>query len=70
MKEKPKKWMQTASKAMEKAGTKGSFREIAKREGGMGKDGKIKAAFIEKETKSKNPAIRKKANFAKNVRGR
>lgn len=62
------KWIQKASDKMEKKGTKGSFRAIAKKEGGMSKDGKIKSSFIDKKTHSKNPAIRKKANFAKNVR--
>ena len=63
-----KKWIQKANDKMEAKGTKGSFRAMAKKEGGMGKDGKIKASFIEQKTHSKNPAVRKKANFAKNVR--
>ena len=68
MKKNDKKWIQKATKKMEKKGTKGSFTEIAKKNHGVGKDGKIKESFIEKEAHSKNPTIRKKANFAKNVR--
>lgn len=67
-KKEPKKWMQKASEEMEKKGTKGSFTKLAKKSGGIKKGGGIKESFIEKELKSKNPAIRKKANFAKNVR--
>ena len=62
------KWIQKANDKMEAKGTKGSFRALAKKEGGMNKEGKIKASFIDKKANSKNPAIRKKANFAKNVR--
>lgn len=62
------KWMQAANKEMERKKTKGSFTAIAKKAGGVKKGGGIKESFIDKELHSKNPAIRKKANFAKNVR--
>lgn len=67
---KKEKWMQKANEQMEKKGTKGSFTAIAKKAGGVKKGGGIKESFIDKELHSKNPAIRKKANFAKNVRGK
>lgn len=62
------KWIQKAAKKMKAKGTVGSFTKIAKKAGGVSKSGKIKSSFIEKELHSKNPAVRKKANFAKNVR--
>jgi hypothetical protein len=62
------KWIQKASEKMEAKGTKGSFRALAKKEGGLNKKGNIKSSFIDKKANSKTPAIRKKANFAKNVR--
>jgi hypothetical protein len=62
-----KKWIQAASKKMEEKGTKGSLKKIAKKAGELDKKGKIKKEFLNKEIKSKNPSIRKKANFAKNV---
>lgn len=62
------KWLQKASAKMEKKGTKGSFTKIAKKAGGVKKEGGIKESFIDKELHSKNKKIRKKAQFAKNMR--
>lgn len=62
------KWIQKASEKMERKGTKGSFTRIAKKSGGIKKGGGIKKSFIEKEIHSKNPKIRKKAQFAKNMK--
>lgn len=63
-----KKFIQKAVKRMEEKGTKGSFTRMAKKSGGAKKGGGIKDEFIEKELKSKNPTIRKKAQFAKNMK--
>jgi len=63
------KWIQSAVKKMEEKGTKGSFTRMAKKAGGVKKGGGIKEEFIDKELKSKNPVARKKAQFAKNMRG-
>jgi hypothetical protein len=63
------KWIQKAVKKMEEKGTKGSFTRMAKKAGGAKKGGGIKDSFIEKELHSKNPKARKKAQFAKNMRG-
>lgn len=63
-----KKWLQKANKRMEEKGTKGSFTKLAKKEGGEKKGGGIKESFIDKKLKSKNPAVRKKAQFAKNMK--
>jgi hypothetical protein len=61
MAKKAEKWIQKAEKKMEAKGTKGGFTAIAKKQGGIDKKtGTIKPSFIEKETKSKNPAIRKR----------
>lgn len=64
-----KKWIQKEVKKMEERGTKGSFTRMAKKSGGVKKGGGIKEEFINKELKSKNPTVRKKAQFAKNMRG-
>lgn len=63
-----KKWMQKASEEMERKGTKGAFRKMAAKAGGLNKSGKIKSEFIEKELKSPNPTTRKRASFAKAAR--
>lgn len=63
------KWIQAATKKMKQKGTKGSFTKIAKKSGGVKKGGGIKEAFIDKALKSKSPAVRKKAQFAKNIKG-
>lgn len=62
------KWIQKASSKMEKKGTKGSFTKLAKKAGGVKKEGGIKESFIAKELHSKNQKIRKKAQFAKNMK--
>lgn len=58
-----KKWMQKASKKMEQKGTKGSFSAAAK------KAGKTSLEFAKKVLASKtaSSAMKKKANFARNV---
>lgn len=61
-------WIQKANQKMEKKGTKGSFTRMAKKSGAVKKGGGIKESFIEKEIHSKNPIVRKKAQFAKNMR--
>lgn len=64
-----KKWIQGAVKKMKEKGTIGSFTKMAKKAGGEKKGGGIKGSFIEKELNSKNPTTRKKAQFAKNMKG-
>lgn len=59
-----KKWEQKAAKKMEEKGTVGSFRK----EMGVKKGEKIPLAKEEKAAHSSNPATRKKAQFALNVR--
>lgn len=55
---------------MIKPSKEGSLTAIAKREGGMGKDGKISAEWM--RSKMNNPktsgAVKKKLNFAMNAR--
>ena len=45
----------------------GAFSATAKKMGGMGKDGKIKKSFIEKEKNSKNSTTRKRAVLAETL---
>ena len=54
------KWIQPAVKEMKAKGTIGSFTKYC--------GGKVTCGCIRKALKSKNSAIRKKANFANNVR--
>lgn len=54
-----KKWIQKATAKMKKKGTEGSFRKYC--------GGKVTMECIERGLKSNDPAIRKKAQFAKNV---
>jgi hypothetical protein len=61
---KPKKWIQAASARMKKKGTVGSFTKWCKRRGFGG----VTDACIAAGKKAKSAAIRKKANFAANVR--
>jgi len=61
-----KKWIQSARQKMERKGTVGSLRKAL----GVKQGDTISAAQLEKAAHSANPAIRKKANFAKNVRKR
>lgn len=63
------KWIQGAVEKMKEKKTVGSFTKMAKKAGGEKKGGGIKGSFIEKEINSKNPTTRKKAQFAKNMRG-
>lgn len=51
-----------------KPSKKGTFTKYAKRKGMTDEEGKITGEAIEEGLNSKNPAIRKKANFAKNAR--
>lgn len=63
---KPKRWIQAASKRMKKKGTVGSFTRWCKRKG----YGSVTTACIAAGKRAKSPAIRKKANFAANVKRR
>jgi hypothetical protein len=62
--EKKKKWIQKAAVRMQKKGTEGSFTAWCKRQGFAG----VTAECIAKGLKSRDPSIRRKANFARNVR--
>jgi len=64
-KKKKGKWIQAATKRMKRKGTTGSFRAWCARRG-LGN--KVTLLCIQKGLRSKSPAIRKKANFARNVR--
>jgi len=59
-----KKWIGPAREKMEKKGTVGSLRAATKTPKGE----KIPMATLEAKKHSSNPAMRKKANFAINVR--
>ena len=59
------KWMQKASESMKERGTVGSFTEWCKRNGFES----TTCACVSKGLASKNAAIRKKAGFAKAVKG-
>ena len=59
-----KRWIQSATTRMKRKGTVGSFTRWCKARGYSGVTPECIAAGL----KSKDPAIRKKANFAKNVR--
>ena len=56
---KQEKFIQKAQKSIEKRGTEGSFREYC--------GGEVTMACIQKGLKSDDPAIVKKANYAKNI---
>jgi len=58
-----KKWIQSSRARMKRKGTVGSFRRWCKRQGFS----KVTAACIVKGLRSKNPKIRKKANWVRNV---
>ncbi len=51
-----------------KPSKRGSFTKYASRKGMVDDEGKITGEAIEEGLNSKNPAIRKKANFARNAR--
>lgn len=59
-----KKWIQKAADKMEQHGTVGSLHKAL----GVPAGKKIPAAKLEKALHSDNAAIRKKAQFAKNVK--
>ncbi len=61
---KKKKWIQSATKKMEKKGTVGSFTAWCKSQG----YDSVTWACIQQGLNSKNETIRKKAQFAANVR--
>jgi len=61
---KKKKWIQSAQTRMKRKGTVGSFTAWCKKQGFSG----ATPECIAKGLKSKDPAIRRKANFARNVR--
>lgn len=61
-----KKWIQKATKSMKRRGTTGTFTAWCKRQGYAS----VTAACIAKGKRSRSAAIRKKANFAANVRKR
>jgi hypothetical protein len=58
------KWMQKASEKMAEKGTKGSLHKALHVPEGK----KISASKLSKAAHSKNPKLRKKANFAKNAK--
>ena len=60
-KKKQEKFIQKAQKSIEKRGTEGSFKEYC--------GGEVTMACIQKGLKSDDPAIVKKANYAKNIGG-
>lgn len=59
-----KKWIQKASQSFKRKGTEGSFRRWCQRHGFDG----VTAECIAMGKRSNSAAIRKKANFAANVR--
>ena len=61
-----KKWIQKATARMKKKGTVGAFTRWCKAQGFGG----VTNACIAKGLRSKNPKIRRRANFARNVRKR
>jgi len=61
-----KNWIGKATKRMKQKGTEGSFTKYCKRQGFSG----ATSECIAQAKKSKSPSIRKKANFAANVRKR
>lgn len=62
-KQKPKK-----PKIFIKPSKRGTFTKYAKAKGMTDEEGKITTEAIDEGLKSTNPAIRKKANFARNAR--
>jgi hypothetical protein len=61
-----KRWIQRATARMKRKGTVGSFTRWCKSQG----YGSVTSACIAAGLKSKDPKIRKKAGFAKAVKGR
>jgi len=62
------KFIQKATKKMEKKGTTGKFASWCKKEG-LDKDGEVTKKCIDKAMKSDDPKVVKMANFAKNIGG-
>ena len=67
-KESDEKFIQKASKSMEKKGTKGKFGKWCESQG-LDKDGEVTKKCIDKGLKSKDTSVVKMANFAKNIKG-
>ena len=65
---KEEKFIQKATKKMEKKGTSGKFGDWCKKEG-LDKDGEVTKKCIDKAMKSEDSKVVKMANFAKNIGG-
>ena len=65
-KKRKKRWIQKATKRMKAKGTVGTFTAWCKKQGYAS----VTAACIAKGKRSRSASIRKKANFAANVRKR
>jgi hypothetical protein len=63
------KFIQKATKGMEKKGTEGKFGSWCKRHGLASEDGEVTKKCIDKAMKSDDSAVVKMANFAKNIGG-
>jgi hypothetical protein len=68
-KEGDEKFIQKATKKMEKKGTEGKFGSWCKRNGLASEEGEVTKECIDKAMKSDNPDVVKMANFAKNIKG-
>jgi hypothetical protein len=66
--EESEKFIQKATKKMEKKGTEGKFGSWCKRNG-LDKDGEVTKKCIDKALKSDDSSVVKMANFAKNIKG-
>jgi hypothetical protein len=66
---KDEKFIQKATKKMDKKGTEGKFGSWCKRNGLASEDGEVTKECIDKAMKSDNPDVVKMANFAKNIKG-
>lgn len=64
-----KKFIQKATKKMEKKGTEGKFGAWCKRNGLASEEGEVTKKCIDKAMKSENSEVVKMANFAKNIKG-
>lgn len=63
------KFIQKATKKMEKKGTEGKFGAWCKRNGLASKEGEVTKKCIDKAMKSDDSSVVKMANFAKNIKG-
>lgn len=68
-KESDEKFIQKATKKIEKKGTEGKFGSWCKRNGLASEDGEVTKECVDKAMKSDNPDVVKMANFAKNIKG-